>query len=332
MSEESVYQMYDHLVQLIKIRKDELFRLNFIFAVKAQEFINIFSECHCRMFQFLSKLDKAAAQLDKMKKGSNISTVAGSSVGIAGGVLSIVGLALAPVTAGISLELTIAGVVLGATSGVNGIATGITETIFNNCRGKEANNTFISFLEDVQKILDCIETVARTEGPVVGPQGVTTAVDVGKLFVRAGAVVNSIDGIVDGVSAVKFLGTDEVIAKAVNLGLHEAKAGQSIPKLAADLPDVGQLAKGTPVALSQSARAGFIGLNAFFIGLDVLFIFKSGASLAKGSKSEVAQFICSRAALWRSEVEAWEKIHNHLFEGISGFNKNSKILDKPFHN
>ncbi|KAM9434107.1 LOW QUALITY PROTEIN: apolipoprotein L2-like, partial [Clarias gariepinus] len=189
-------------------RKDGSFRLTFVFGVKAQILIKLFSERRSKMFQFLSDLKEAAVQLDKMKKGSNISTVAGSSVGGgAGGVLSIVGLALAPVTAGVSLALTLTGLSLGVTSGV----TGITEMALP-------------------------------------------------------------------------LGTDEVIAKAVNLGLNEAKAGQSIPKLAADLPDVGQLAKGTPVALSQSARVGFIGLNAFFIGLDVLFIFKSGTSLAEGSQ------------------------------------------------
>ncbi|XP_053346763.1 uncharacterized protein LOC128517041 [Clarias gariepinus] len=323
--------LYDHVLQLNKIRMDESFRMNFLFDKKAQNFIELFSERHSRMVQFLSDLEEAAVQLDRMKKGSNISTVAGSSVGIAGGVLSIVGLALAPVTAGVSLALTLTGVGLGVTSGVNSLVTGITEMAVNSHQGKKANNTFVNFMEDVQMILDCMETVARTEGPVVGPQVVTTAVEVVKLAARVGALGKGIDAIVDGASAVKVLGSEEVIAKAVNLGLQEAQASRSIPKLAADLPDVGQVAKGTPVALSQSARAGFIGLNAFFIGLDVLFICKSGMSLAKGSKNEVAQLICSRAALWESEVEAWAKIHNHLFEGVSGFDKNWKTLKQHFH-
>ncbi|KAM9434119.1 uncharacterized protein Hap1MRO34_002767 [Clarias gariepinus] len=323
--------LYDHVVQLNKIRMDESFRMNFLFDKKAQNFIELFSERHSRMVQFLSDLEEVAVQLDRMKKGSNISTVAGSSVGIAGGVLSIVGLALAPVTAGVSLALTLTGVGLGVTSGVNSLVTGITEMAVNSHQGKKANNTFVNFMEDVQMILDCMETVARTEGPVVGPQVVTTAVEVVKLAARVGALGKGIDAIVDGASAVKVLGSEEVIAKAVNLGLQEAQASRSIPKLAADLPDVGQVAKGTPVALSQSARAGFIGLNAFFIGLDVLFICKSGMSLAKGSKNEVAQLICSRAALWESEVEAWAKIHNHLFEGVSGFDKNWKTLKQHFH-
>ncbi|XP_047006776.2 uncharacterized protein LOC128628831 isoform X1 [Ictalurus punctatus] len=330
MSEESVQKLYDHLLQLTKIRMDESFRLTFLFDVKAQDFIFIFSERHCRMLEFLDDLEKAAVELDKMKKGSNISTVAGSSVGIAGGVLSIVGLALAPVTAGVSLALTLTGVGLGVTSGVNSLVTVFTEIAVNSHHGKNADNIFIRFMEDVQKIQGYMGEVARVEGPIASVHGVTAAVEVGKLAARAGAVGKSIDAIVDGVSAVKVLSSEEVIAKAVNMGLQEANAGRSIPKLAADLPDIGQLAKGTPLAISKSARAGFIGLNALFIGLDVLFICKDSISLSKGSKNEVAQLIRSRSALWSSEVKAWENIHDQLCEAMSSFYNNREILEQPF--
>ncbi|MCJ8739725.1 hypothetical protein PDJAM_G00050390 [Pangasius djambal] len=320
MSEESLQKLYDHLIQLIEIRMDESFRLTFLFDVKAQDFILIFSERHNRMLEFLSDLEKAAVELDKMKKGSNISTVAGSSVGIAGGVLSIVGLALAPVTAGVSLALTLTGVGLGVTSGVNGIVTGITEMAVNSHHGKNANNIFIRFMDDVQKILDCMEEVVSSDGAVPGADGVATGLEAGKMT-----------GLVDGALPVKTLGAEEMVSAAVNVGLQEAKAVRNIPQLAADLPDIGQLAKGTPLALSQSARAGFIGLNALFIGLDVLFICKDSMSLAKGSKNEMAQLIRSRSALWLSEVKAWEKIHDHLCEAMSCFYKNRDILEQPFH-
>ncbi|KAF4092576.1 hypothetical protein AMELA_G00022500 [Ameiurus melas] len=327
MSEESVQKLYDHLLQLTKIRMDESFRLTFLFDVKAQDFIFIFSDRHSRMLEFLDDLEKAAVELDKMKKGSNISTVAGSSVGIAGGVLSIVGLALAPVTAGASLALTLTGVGLGVTSGVNGIVTGITEMAVNSHHGKNANNIFIRFMEDVQKILDCVEEVANREGIVPGTDGVTKDLEAGKLAVAVG---NHIDALEDGALAAKALGAEEMVSAAINVGLQEAKAVRNIPQLAADLPDIGQLAKGAPLALSKSARAGFIGLNALFIGLDVLFICKDSISLAKGSKNEVAQLIRSRSALWSSEVKAWKYIHDQLCEAMSSFYKNREILEQPF--
>ncbi|XP_067238008.1 apolipoprotein L4 [Chanodichthys erythropterus] len=328
LSEDSMKKMLDHLKQLCKIRMDQHTKLTFIFQDHALHFIGLFSKCHSRMEKFLSDLEENAVQLDKMKMGASISTVAGSSVGIAGGVLSIVGLALAPVTAGVSLALTLTGVGLGVTSGVNSMVTGITEAAVNSHHGKNAQNIFQRYMDDVGKILDCLEQ-ASSEERVEEPD-VVDMFKAGKLIARAGGVAKGIDALVDAASAVKMLKTEEVIATAAKVGLQEAQSARSIPKLAADLPDIGQLAKGTPLALSKSARAGFITLNALFIGLDVLFICKDSISLAKGSKSEASQLIRSRAALWKTELEAWQKIHDSLCIGIWRFRMSQEVLEQPF--
>lgn len=328
LSEDSMQKMLNHLKQLCKIRMDQHTRLTFIFQEHAQHFIGVFSQRRSRMEQFLSDLEESAVQLDRMKMGASISTVAGSSVGIAGGVLSIVGLALAPVTAGVSLALTLTGVGLGVTSGVNSLVTGITEAAVNSHHGKNAQNIFQSYMDDVGKILDCLEQ-ASSEERLEGLD-VVDMFKAGKLIARAGGVVKSIDVLVDAASAVKVLKSEEVIVTAAKVGLQEAQSARSIPKLAADLPDIGQLAKGTPLALSKSARAGFITLNALFIGLDVLFICKDSVSLAKGSKSEASQLIRSRAALWKSELEAWQKIHDSLCIGIWRFRKSQEVVEQLF--
>ncbi|RXN02522.1 apolipo L4-like protein [Labeo rohita] len=275
LSEDSMQKMLDHLKQLCKIRMDQHTRMAFIFQEHAQHFIGVFSQRHSRMEQFLSDLEESAVQLDRMKKGASISTVAGSSVGIAGGVLSIVGLALAPVTAGASLALTLTGVGLGVTSGVNSLVTGVTEAAVNNHHGKNAQNIFQRYMDDVGKILDCLEQASTEER-------------------------------LEELDVVGMFGAGKLI------------------------PNIGQLVKGTPLALSKSARAGFITLNAFFIGLDVLFICKDSISLAKGSKSEISQLIRSRASLWKSELETWQKIHDSLCIGIWRFRKSQEVLEQLF--
>ncbi|RXN07727.1 apolipo L4-like protein [Labeo rohita] len=324
--EDSMQKMLDHLNKLTKTRMDQNIRLTFLFQKHAQGFIDIFSKSHSRMEQFLSDLEEKAVQLDKMKKGANISSVAGSSVGIAGGVLSIVGLALAPVTAGASLALTLTGVGLGVTSGVNSLVTGITEVAVNRHHGNNAQGIFNNFMDDVTKILDCLEQ-ASNENNIEGLVNVDV-VGAGGLIFSAGGVIRGIDSLVDTASALKVLKNEEMTAAKV--GLQEAQSGRNIPKLAADHPDIGQLAKGTPLALSKSARAGFITLNALFIGLDVFFIYKDSKSLAKGSPCQASQLIRSRAALWKSELEAWRKIHDSLCVGKSKLTESKKVLKQTF--
>ncbi|XDV12270.1 hypothetical protein PO909_000978 [Leuciscus waleckii] len=390
ISEDSMQKMLDHLKLLCKIRMDQHTKPTLIFQEYALHFIGLFSQCHSRMEKCLSDLEESAVKLDKMKKGTSISTVTGSSVGIIGGALSIAGLALAPVTAGASLGLTIAGVSLGVTSGANSLVTGVTEVVVNQRHSRKTKDIFQQYMEDVEKILNCLEQASRREH-VKGPAGFSF-ITAGKLGLCSGALGGGIESLVYGASAVKTLKTEELIAtKSTRAGLKSAKAGsksagfsftatkqavrearsvaslakgvdalvdgasavkilktekvistatkaglqgtqnsRSIPKLAADLPDIGQLAKGTPLALSKSARAGFIGLNALFIGFDVLFICKESISLADGSKSEKSQLIRSRAALLRSELEDWKKIHDSLCIGIKRVRKSREVLNKPF--
>ncbi|KAG1928673.1 apolipoprotein L2 [Pimephales promelas] len=328
-SEDFMQKMLDHLKQLCEIRMDQHTRLAFIFQEsKAEEFIGLFSECRSRLEKHLSDLEETAVQLDRMKMGASISSVTGSSVGIVGSALSIAGLALAPVTAGTSLGLTIAGLSLGVTSGVNSLVTGATELGVNLRHGKKTQDIFNQYMEDVEKILSCLEQASKQE--LVKGQGWFYIITAGKMTLCALSVRKKIKSLAKGASAVTVLKTEKVIAAATKAGLQGTKGARNVPKLAADLPDIGQVAKGTPLAFSKSARVGLITANALFIGLDVLFICKESISLAKGSKSEASQLIRSRAALWRSELEDWKKIHDSLRIGIERVRKSQEVLEQPF--
>uniref|UniRef100_A0A3B4D6Z4 Uncharacterized protein n=1 Tax=Pygocentrus nattereri TaxID=42514 RepID=A0A3B4D6Z4_PYGNA len=290
------------LDQLSKIRMDESFRLTYLFDEGAQEFIETYSECRPRMFQFLSDLEETAVQLDKMKKGSSISTVAGSSVGAVGSVLSIVGLALAPVTAGVSLGLTITGVGLGVTSGVNGLVTGFTEHKVNKQQRKKANNIFHNFMEDVQKVLDSLEQAASSQRPVSHLDDCDMAYG---RKTHAGKVEKNIKNLLDGVTRVTL--------KSEGLTRNAARSIS------------------TPLAITKAARVASIAANVLFIGIDIALICKESASLAKGGKSEASQFIRSRSALWCAEIRSWEKIWNSLCKEQIIFKEKLRILEQKFY-
>uniref|UniRef100_A0A4W5NAI0 Apolipoprotein L n=1 Tax=Hucho hucho TaxID=62062 RepID=A0A4W5NAI0_9TELE len=321
--EESIQNMLQHLNQLSEIRMDQHVRLMFLFQGAAQRFIGRFSQRRPRMEQFLTELEENAVQLDKMNLGTKISSVAGRSVRVAGGILSIVGLALTPVTAGVSLALTIAAVSLGVTSEVNSLTTGITEMKVNSIHEKKASKVFQNFMKDVESLQECLEDVARNMEPIL----VQSRVD----MVGAGKVISTTGKIRKGMKEVKVLRSEDLITSAGKLALQEGKAAPNLLKLAGDIQDFEQVDEGTPLALSSSARACFITFKTLFIGLDVFFICKDSVSLAKGSKSERSQLIRARSALWRTEMDSWQRIHDSLCRGLLTLEKSQMVLEQPFY-
>ncbi|XP_074511985.1 uncharacterized protein LOC141780594 isoform X1 [Sebastes fasciatus] len=317
LSEDDIQRMLHHINQLDEIRMNQSFRTVFLFQEEpCSGFIKKFSERKPRMLQFLEDLEENAVQLDRMNMGAKISSVAGTSVGAVGGVLSIIGLALIPVTAGVSLALTMTGLGLGITSGVNSVVTTATEIFVNRHHQSKASETFQSFMEDVQSLQDYLEEVTKRETNNVS----------GNVW----AIGKVIIGLVD-VASVSILKTEELAVSAGRVALQEGKALRNVPRVAADIPDIGQAAVKAPLALSKSARVGLIGLNALFLGMDVFFICKDSISLATGSETEFSQFIRARAALWRSEIDTWQKIHDFLCEGQLTSKKNKAVLETPFY-
>ncbi|XP_035602559.1 uncharacterized protein LOC118364880 isoform X1 [Oncorhynchus keta] len=323
VNEKSMQTMFNHLRHLSDIRMDQHFRLTFLFQESALHFIGLFSQRHSRMLDCLKELERRAGKLNKMKKGGYISSVVGSAVGATGGALTIAGLCLAPVTAGLSLGLTIAGIGMGVTSGVNSLTTGVTKVAFKSYQNKKANTIFQCFLEDMQRLHGSLEKVASNICPL---EPKVVALVVGKNIGKGGASLGKkINAIVKNTSAIEALMGKGMVMGAGKVGLQEGKT------FAADLPDIGMLAQGTPLALSRTLRQCAVASNALFIGLDIITICKDSVSLAKGSKSKRSQLIRARAALWRTEIDSCQRIHDSLCRGIWRFSKSQRILKKPFY-
>ncbi|XP_044186059.1 uncharacterized protein LOC122966128 [Thunnus albacares] len=319
LSEDDIQRMLCHINQLNEIRMDQHFRMVFLFKEEScRRFISEFDERQPRMLQFLNDLEESAVQLDRMNKGSKISSVAGSSVGAVGGVLTIIGLAFIPVTAGVSLALTMTGVGLGITSGVNSAVTTATEIGVNRTYQNKASEAFQSFMEDVQSLQDCLDEVINSQKDV--------AVGVSKVFCKVGLVGKSIESLV-----MKMSKSKKQIAGAGKVVAVEGKVLSDMSKVASHVPVAGQAAVKGSLALTKSARAGFIGLNALFIGMDIFFICKDSISLAKGSETEVSQLIRARAALWSSEMDSWKKIRDSLHQGLLTSEEKRAILETPFY-
>uniref|UniRef100_A0A673GME1 Uncharacterized protein n=1 Tax=Sinocyclocheilus rhinocerous TaxID=307959 RepID=A0A673GME1_9TELE len=267
-------------------------RLAFFFQENAQKFIDVFSERRSRMWQFLSDLEETAVKLDTMKKDTSICTVVGSSVGIVGGASSIIGLALAPFTAGTSLLFSLAGLCVGF------ISTGITV-------GQ-----------------------ANSERPLVQP----SAVDVTDILDGCGDVLQEVVNVGDGVADVAVHKSEKAAKAVTEIELTDFSVACDVPQVATNLSKTGaKLAKAEALMIVKCVPKVVSGFtNLFFIGLDIFFVVKESISLAKGSESEFSKLVHSRAALWKSELEAWENIHDSLCIGIETISKSQDALEKPF--
>ena len=300
----------------------------FLFEEESRHrFISEFDERQPRMLQFLNDIEEIAVQLDRMNKGSKISSVAGSSVGAVGGVLSIIGLALMPVTAGASLALTMTGLGLGITSGVNSAVTTVTEIGVNHTFQKKASEAFQSFMEDVQSLQDCLDEASSQTVTNIEECQKAVVLGVGKVFYKVGGIGKRLNSIVD---FSKMLRSEKVIAGAGKVVAREGKMLRNTPRMASDIPDIGQAAAKGSLAVTKSARVTLIAFNVLFVGMDIFFICKDSIGLAKGSETEVSQFIRARAALWSSEMDSWKKIHDSLCQGLLTSKKNRVILETPF--
>ncbi|KAI4891485.1 hypothetical protein NFI96_022870, partial [Prochilodus magdalenae] len=319
--------MSDHLRQLTKIRMDESFRLTFLFNGKAQEFINVYEECRPRMFHFLTRLNETAKKLDKLKKGTRISNVAGSSVSVVGGALSIAGLALAPITAGVSLALTFTGVGLGVISGVGSIITHTNAMTKNKKHGKQASNIFESFKEDLDMVQNCLEEIGNSQWPVPHMHKGNTAIVALKVVVRTGAVAKGVHDMVQKGQALSALNGVRASKRFGCMALQKAGVAQNIPQIGPVVKASGQVISKVAVV----SEFGVIAINALFIGLDLKIIYDECKNLHKGKKTKASQLIFSRATLWDSEVKAWDKIYQCLCEGKETFQRKLNVLERPFY-
>uniref|UniRef100_A0A8C4SAP7 Uncharacterized protein n=1 Tax=Erpetoichthys calabaricus TaxID=27687 RepID=A0A8C4SAP7_ERPCA len=103
----------------------------------------------------LTAIESTTSRIDTVKRNANISTVAGSTVGVVSGALCITGLALAPVTFGVSTALTIAGAATGAAAAISGITTGITEAVLKSndiCKINDLLNEYKKQISENQEI------------------------------------------------------------------------------------------------------------------------------------------------------------------------------------
>ncbi|XP_055521171.1 apolipoprotein L3-like [Leucoraja erinacea] len=100
------------------------------------------------------ELQRMADEIDSYHQNATIANVAGSSAGLAGGILSIAGLIAAPFTMGSSLLLTGVGVTLGAAGGVTNIVSNVSDNVNQKNKRKRVNEIIEGYKAETMRLTD----------------------------------------------------------------------------------------------------------------------------------------------------------------------------------
>ncbi|XP_035294337.1 apolipoprotein L3-like isoform X1, partial [Cricetulus griseus] len=92
-------------------------------------FLDVYPQVKLELEQHIRKLHDLADKVDKVHRDCTITQVVASSTSAVSGILTILGIALAPVTAGVSLGLSATGLGLGAAAAVTSVSTSIVEKV-----------------------------------------------------------------------------------------------------------------------------------------------------------------------------------------------------------
>ncbi|XP_075407109.1 apolipoprotein L3-like [Tenrec ecaudatus] len=222
----------------------------------------------------IRKLHALADKVAKTHRDCTISQVVAASAGVVSGVLSICGLSLAPVTAGVSLGLTAAGIGLGAASAVTSVSTSIVDHTSKKSAKSEASTLVSMDVHVKEEVVDAVSKALKLG---------STTVDV---------IKKSID-IEKIIFASKLVQSDpRLFASAKRLMTNGSIWGNR----------AGQVRKafgGTALAMSKGARVFGLVMSGVFLLIDVIHLVYVSMHLQKGAPETCAQELRE----WAQELE-----------------------------
>ncbi|XP_037537824.1 apolipoprotein L1 [Nematolebias whitei] len=241
------------------------------FAVTAEKvqkgirvFNKLFSERAESLWQHVIDLNAIAESLDKFNKNTKIAQITGGSTSAIGGVATIAGLALAPVTMGTSLIVTAVGLGVATAGGLTSAGAGISNQVNNSMDRKKVEKIVEDYQEKITDLNKCLKYIK---------QGIENL----RRF--------------DLIKMKKHAYNQDFPALTSQFYEDGAMAGKAILVNANEIMRVVQIAN---VAGSTAARAVQIAsmatgvLTGLFVGMDIYFVAKDSKELKKGAKSEFA--------------------------------------------
>lgn len=256
-------------------------------------FLKEFPRLKAQLLTAIEKRRAIADDIDKAHKNLTQTSLLTNSLGVVSGSMTVLGLALAPVTAGGSLMLSAAGQGLGMVAGAAGLLTGML-----GYRHKKQAQAQVSreLLALDQKVKEAVSS---------SNEATTYATEVGSTLLKCG---RAIKGIKKNIRALEIARAYPHLAEAAeNLVLTGRASARTARR-------VQRAFRGTPLAMGLGSIVKNSVLSSLFLGLDLKGLLKDWDELQQGSKTELASLLRAEAEELEEELAELTRFYESLQE------------------
>ncbi|XP_037053518.1 apolipoprotein L3-like [Peromyscus leucopus] len=253
-----------------------------------KRFLEVYPQVKLELEQQIGKLHALADKIDKVHRDCTITQVVAGSTGAVSGVLTILGFALAPVTAGLSLGLSATGLGLGAAAAVTSVSTTIVEKVSTASVEAEASQ-LVPTSKDPGKV---IKEILEESAP--------------RLFSVSKNSFRNLEVIKKNIDAIK-------LAKANTRLASNAKRLMTTGRVSArNTRQVQKAFGGTALAMSKGARIMGAATAGLFLVLDVVNLVQDSKHLYEGAKTESAAKLRQQAQNLEQKLQELIRVHDSL--------------------
>ncbi|XP_004676525.1 PREDICTED: uncharacterized protein LOC101619430 [Condylura cristata] len=251
-----------------------------------KHFLKTYPQMRQQLEEYIAQLYELAARADKVHRDCIIANVVANSTTIVSGILTIVGLSLAPVTAGASLALTATGVGLGTAATVTTVSTSIVEQVNKSSVEAKANTLSAEVkVEDLIKDVLCDNTF--------------------KIVSTGKDLCEGVGSIMKNARAIRLVQAKPHLARASCLTSGGKISAQSAKQ-------VEKAFEGTALAMNRGARI----LGTVTTGVNVLIavarLVQNSKDLHEGAKTESAENLRQKAQELQEKLEELNQVYENL--------------------
>ncbi|XP_041528570.1 apolipoprotein L3-like [Microtus oregoni] len=253
-----------------------------------KSFLDACPQVKLELEERIRKLHTLADKIDKVHRDCTITHVVASSTSAASGVLTILGLALAPVTAEFSLGLSATALGLGAAAAVTSVSATIVEKVSMMSAEAEASELLSISKDTVKAIKEVVE------------KSTPRLISVSKNSFRNLEVIKKS---IDAIKLTKAKPHLAINAKyLINTGRVSTQSTKQVEKTLGD----------TALAMTKGAWITGVATAGFFLVLDVVGIIVDTMHLQEGAKAESAAKLRQKAQDLEQKLQELIWVHYSL--------------------